>query len=610
MSLQKDVEAKEKLKYEQQRGKEDELRSWMATALPDHSSILKDSSLSLHDTLKDGVILCELILSIISSKEEGHEWSKIRKPRVHPRGQGGFKERENITTYLNLCRKIGLDQSLCFETNDLYDAKGLSFVINNISLLHRISQGKFDPKTAASPPPASAIPPSSSLSVQNNRTPPRKGTAESKKSPQPRRGTVDSKEEKEERGGDEEEDDEFVPSDGGFLGGDDDDDDDEFVPSDGGFLGDAGFGDDEEGDESQGSVVGPDLNQPSISVPSLDDDMKTKAAFSYNSDVEAAVKEWIEKVLGEKVFPSNIRFAEMLKSGVVLCRLANALQPGVVARVHESKIAFKQIENIGNYIKACSTLGLSRMDSFDVPDLFDEKNMTHVVEQIARLARHVNHILKLPGVPAIAKTKTRDLWASSLVESAEQGGVTPSQVAFEEMTLEQNELVGWLNSILEKYYMGEFQIMENIVEIRTGLPLLKLLEVLSGGTVGGYQRNPTTTWHFMQNVSQVFRFLSSQFFERIVECTESDVVMGKAGACEALLRYVRRKYDREYDVKREVLNMCLEEMGEMGRRGDDEFIQTVLHGLDLQDEAGMLVNLEKYLGGLSGHGEGGEAAGV
>ena len=56
--------------------------------------------------------------------------------------------------------------------------------------------------------------------------------------------------------------------------------------------------------------------------------------------------------------------------------------------------------------------------------------------------------------------------------------------------------------------------------------------------------------------------------------------------------------------------MCLEEMGGAGRRGDDEFIQTVLHGLDLQDEEGMMVNLEKYLGGLSGHGEGeGEAKG-
>mmetsp|Transcript_17439 Transcript_17439/g.27274 ORF Transcript_17439/g.27274 Transcript_17439/m.27274 type:complete len:605 (-) Transcript_17439:14-1828(-) len=599
MSLQKDVEAKEKLKYEQQRGKEEELRNWIATVLPERSSVLTDFSISLHDVLKDGVILCELILSIISSKEEGHEWSKIRKPRIHPAGQGGFKERENITTYLNLCKKIGLSDSLCFETNDLYDAKGLSFVINNISLIHRLSQGQFDPKTAAAQiaPAAAPSSPAPSSKPASSRTPP----------PQQR------KQEKEERnfGGDddeEEDDDDFEPSDGGFLGGDDDEDDDDFVPSDGGFLGEDGFGDDEEEEGSSLGGGGSDAlsqQQPAISVPSLDDDMKTKAAFSYNSDVEAAVKEWIEKVLNEKVFPSNIRFADVLKSGVVLCRLVNALQAGLVARVHESKIAFKQIENIGNYIKACSALGLSRMDSFDVPDLFDEKNMTLVVEQIARLARYVNNILKLPGVPEIAKTKTRDLWAASLVESSEQGGVTPSQVAFEEMTLDQKDLVGWLNSILEKYPpLGgdEVSTIENIVEIRVGLPVLRALEVLSGGTVGGYVRNPTTTWHYMQNVSQVFRFLSSQFFERIVECTESEVVTGKAVACEALLRYVRRKYDREYDVKREVLSMCLEEMGEMGRRGDDEFIQTVLHGLDLQDEEGMMVNLEKFLGGLSGHG--------
>ena len=49
---------------------------------------------------------------------------------------------------------------------------------------------------------------------------------------------------------------------------------------------------------------------------------------------------------------------EALKDGVVLCNLANAIQPGVCVKPSTSKMPFKQMENIGAYIKACAEIGV------------------------------------------------------------------------------------------------------------------------------------------------------------------------------------------------------------------------------------------------------------
>lgn len=41
-----------------------------------------------------------------------------------------------------------------------------------------------------------------------------------------------------------------------------------------------------------------------------------------------------------------------LKNGVVLCKLMNRLQPDGIKKINESSMAFKQMENIGNFLAA------------------------------------------------------------------------------------------------------------------------------------------------------------------------------------------------------------------------------------------------------------------
>lgn len=41
-----------------------------------------------------------------------------------------------------------------------------------------------------------------------------------------------------------------------------------------------------------------------------------------------------------------------MRNGVLLCKLVNCIAPGSVKRVNESRMPFKQMENISNFLKA------------------------------------------------------------------------------------------------------------------------------------------------------------------------------------------------------------------------------------------------------------------
>jgi hypothetical protein len=119
----------------------------------------------------------------------------------------------------------------------------------------------------------------------------------------------------------------------------------------------------------------------------------------YGMDVEAAKKEaakmadggdklmhdascWISAVLDTKLEGT---LQESLKSGVVLCQLANAIRPGCCAKPSAMSAPFKQMENIGNYVAACESLGVRKDDSFQTVALYENKDMLAVLRQINQL---------------------------------------------------------------------------------------------------------------------------------------------------------------------------------------------------------------------------------
>lgn len=68
--------------------------------------------------------------------------------------------------------------------------------------------------------------------------------------------------------------------------------------------------------------------------------MAAKREANYDYEAEAEAQEWIEGVTGV-AFADE--FGEELRDGRRLCELINAIKPGAVRRVNDSKMPFKQV---------------------------------------------------------------------------------------------------------------------------------------------------------------------------------------------------------------------------------------------------------------------------
>ena len=74
-------------------------------------------------------------------------------------------------------------------------------------------------------------------------------------------------------------------------------------------------------------------------------------------------------------------------------RLANCMKPGSIKKINESKMAFKQMENINNFIEACEKqFGMVKIDLFQTVALYEGSNMPNVISTIFGLGRKVSHL--------------------------------------------------------------------------------------------------------------------------------------------------------------------------------------------------------------------------
>jgi len=113
-----------------------------------------------------------------------------------------------------------------------------------------------------------------------------------------------------------------------------------------------------------------------------------------NADQEKEVLQWVETVMGEPL-PSG-DFGEILKDGVVLCKLMNKLQPGSIKKFKEKVDmfgnpqtvaqpksptqgpAFMLMENVQSFINAAKSYGVPDAEMFLTPDLFEARNLAQV----------------------------------------------------------------------------------------------------------------------------------------------------------------------------------------------------------------------------------------
>lgn len=111
---------------------------------------------------------------------------------------------------------------------------------------------------------------------------------------------------------------------------------------------------------------------------------RAKMDSKYDPALEASLAKWISGLVGTPVAGP---FSETLKSGVVLCKLINAVQPNSVTNIYTGELAFKQMENIGKFVGACPPYGVRSDELFQAPDLYEASNMTSVLVCLDSLRR-------------------------------------------------------------------------------------------------------------------------------------------------------------------------------------------------------------------------------
>ena len=112
--------------------------------------------------------------------------------------------------------------------------------------------------------------------------------------------------------------------------------------------------------------------------------------------------------------PSDLtRAHEWLRSGEVLCALANAIRPGSVGKVARSGQGgagakpFRQMENIAQYLDACAAVGVPAHDLFRTVDLFEGSSMRQVVRNLHSLGRVAQSVAGFGGPHLGARLATR-----------------------------------------------------------------------------------------------------------------------------------------------------------------------------------------------------------
>ncbi|CAK8695726.1 myophilin-like [Clavelina lepadiformis] len=119
-------------------------------------------------------------------------------------------------------------------------------------------------------------------------------------------------------------------------------------------------------------------------------ELNKKKDGKYDQMLDVQVREWISSVTGVELDMNEITqesFHQTFKSGVILCKLINAIEADSVKKVNDSKMAFKQMENIGKFLDASYAYGVQKTDMFQTVDLYEGQNIPQVITGLIALSR-------------------------------------------------------------------------------------------------------------------------------------------------------------------------------------------------------------------------------
>uniref|UniRef100_A0A452DI04 Transgelin n=1 Tax=Bos taurus TaxID=9913 RepID=A0A452DI04_BOVIN len=118
----------------------------------------------------------------------------------------------------------------------------------------------------------------------------------------------------------------------------------------------------------------------------LSREVQEKIEQKYDADLENKLVDWIILQCAEDIEhppPGRAHFQKWLMDGTVLCKLINSLYPPgqePIPKISESKMAFKQMEQISQFLKAAEIYGVRTTDIFQTVDLWEGKQLSHAFD--------------------------------------------------------------------------------------------------------------------------------------------------------------------------------------------------------------------------------------
>nr|AGQ03773.1 transgelin-2 [Bufo japonicus formosus] len=121
----------------------------------------------------------------------------------------------------------------------------------------------------------------------------------------------------------------------------------------------------------------------------LSREVQLKIDQKYNPELENILVQWIisqcPPECGRPEEEGKLGFQKWLKDGTVLSHLINSLAPKSVAKIQTSTMAFKQMEQVSQFLKACERYGIAAADLFQTVDLWEGKDMPTVQRTLMNL---------------------------------------------------------------------------------------------------------------------------------------------------------------------------------------------------------------------------------
>ncbi|XP_029547343.1 transgelin [Salmo trutta] len=122
----------------------------------------------------------------------------------------------------------------------------------------------------------------------------------------------------------------------------------------------------------------------------LSREVQSKIDKKYDQDLEERLTEWIiaqcDPGVGQPE-AGKTGWQNWLKDGCVLCELINSLSSGnkPIRKIQSSGMAFKQMEQISQFLNAAEKYGITKTDMFQTVDLWEGKDLAAVQRTLMAL---------------------------------------------------------------------------------------------------------------------------------------------------------------------------------------------------------------------------------